>query len=138
MDTQTVKSIVVLTIIFGTGVVIAVSLFWMDYRKRTRALDVLKAYAERGEEPPASLLHALTGVAGSMPHVPGKPPTRATHLAHAAANTVFTVGLALLAWWRLSAFGETGPSVVVPILATLFFAASVAARLVGAYYTPDR
>ena len=138
MDSQTVKSIVVLTIVFGTGVVIAVSIIGMEYRKRTKALDVLKVYAERGEEPPATVFQALTGITGGTPHLPGKPPTRATHLAHAAGSTVFTIGLAWLAWWRFSAFGETGPSVVVPILASLFFAASVAARLVGAYYTPDR
>ena len=137
MDSRIAGQIMVVSLVFGAGVIIAVSIAWLEYRKRTRALDVLRIYAERGEEPPASVSQTLTSLSG-YPSAAKAPWTRGRFLSHAAPNTIFAVGLAGLAWWRFSAFGETGASVVVPSLAALFFAASLAAQLVGAYYAPDR
>jgi hypothetical protein len=138
MDSGNVVPVVVLTLVFVSGVVITVSIVWMEHRKRTRALDVLRLYAERGEEPPAPVLQALTSVSGQAQAPAPAAATRGRHMARAAGNAVLAVGLAGLAWWRLSAFGETGPPVVVACLAALFFAGGLAARLVGAYYAPDR
>jgi hypothetical protein len=120
-------------IIFGTGVIIVVSIAWLEYRKHTKVLDVLRVYAERGEEPPAAVVQALTAVFGK-PATPPAPTPRSWHLAHVAANAVFTVGLAGFARWRWAESGETGTLVIVTVLAALFFAAAMAARLVGAYY----
>ena len=64
MASGNVVQITVLCLVFGAGAVISVSIVWMEYRRRTRALDVLRAYAERGEEPPASVIEALTIVSG--------------------------------------------------------------------------
>ena len=92
------------------------------------------------------MTQALTWVSG-FPKAPpptdnkdrfGRPRTRGGFLAHAAANAVFAAGLSGLAWWRISASGEPGRGDIVAILAALFFAASVAAQLVGALYAPDR
>jgi hypothetical protein len=138
MNSGNAVPITVLILVFVAGVIIAVSIAWMEYRKRTRALDVLRIYAERGEEPPASVIQTLTNVSGTPQVRPRTPPTRGGHLSHAAPNAIIAVGLAGLAWGRLSAFGETGAAVVVPSLVALFFAGSRAARLVGAYYAPDR
>lgn len=138
MDSETVVQMTVLIAVFVAGAVITVSILWLEYRRRTRALDVLRAYAERGEEPPASVIQALVSTSGHTPPAPKTPPTRGGHLAHAAANAVFTAGLAGLAWWRIAAFGETGGGVSLVLLAALFFAAGLAARLVGAYYAPSR
>jgi len=80
----------------------------------------------------------LTKAAGHLPPAPRTPPTRGGHLAHAAANAVLAAGLAGLAWWRISAFGESGGGVGIALLAALFFAAGLAARLVGAYYAAAR
>lgn len=135
MDSNHQFTIALLIVVFATGAVITVSILWLVFRGRMRALDVLRAYAERGEEPPASVIDA---VQGQPRPAPAKPQTRGGHLAHAAGSAIFAVGLAGLAWWRISAFGETGGGVGVALLAALFFAASVAARLVGAYYAPDR
>jgi hypothetical protein len=132
---------IALILVFGTGFAIPVSISWFEHRTRTKALDVLRVYAERGEEPPASVTGALTAVSGWARKPEGtatERPTRGTHLAHAAANTVFAAGLPGLAWWRFSTSGKADAWVIVITLAALFFAASAAARLVGAYYAPDR
>jgi hypothetical protein len=120
-------------IIFGSGIAIVVSIAWLEYRKHTKVLDVLRIYAERGEEPPAAIIQALTAVSGKLT-TPPKPTPRSSHLAHAAANAVFTVGLGAFAWWRLVDTGEGGTLVIVCIFVALFFAAGMVARLVGAYY----
>jgi hypothetical protein len=138
MESKDIFSAVILCLVFVAGVAIVVSIVWLEHRKRTRALDVLRLYAERGEDPPASVIQALTNVSGRPPAAPPAPTTRGHHLAHAAGNAVFTVGLAALVWWRVSAFNDTSTGVAVAILAALFFAAGLAARLVGAYYAPDR
>jgi hypothetical protein len=140
MTGENVTGLVVVILVLGTGVAIAVAIAWFDHRTRTRALDVLRVYAERGEEPPASVVQALTPISG-WPRQPAatapKRSTRGRCLAHAAANTVFAGGLSWLAWWRFSTSGDAGPGVIVAILVALFFAAALAAQLVGAYYAPD-
>jgi hypothetical protein len=68
----------------------------------------------------------------------GRPRTRGGFLAHAAANTVFAAGFSTFAWWRYSDLGEASTGVIVSIFVGMFFAASMAAQLVGAYYAPDR
>jgi len=133
-------------LVFGTGIVIAVGIAWLDHRTRTKALDVLRVYAERGEEPPSSVIQALTSVSG-FPKVPppadnedrlGRPRTRGSFLAHAAADAVFAAGFAGFVWWRYADLGEASTGVMVCIFVGLYFAASMTARLVGAYYTPHR
>jgi hypothetical protein len=148
MAGQNVAAFVVVLLVLGTGVSIVAVIAWFDHRTRTRALDVLRVYAERGEEPPPSVTQALTAVSGGHRKGPdptdytrdrlGRPRTRGGYLTHAAPNAVFAAGFAGLAWWRLSATGEAGTGVIVAILAALFFGASVAAQLVGAYYASDR
>ena len=122
-----------LIVIFGSAIVIVMSIAWLDYRKHTKVLDVLRVYAERGEEPPPAVVQAVTGVSGRSA-APAAPTPRSWHLAHVAANAVFTAGLGGFAWWRFGQTGEAGTLVIVTIFAALFFAASTAARLVGAYY----
>lgn len=140
MDSQII--ITILFLVFGTGVAIPVSIAWLEHRTRTRGLETLRIYAERGEEPPASVIEAVTTVTnvyGRPPQTrPATPQTRGNHLAHAAASTVIAAGLAGLVWWRVSAYDEKGPGIVVGILVALFFAGSAAARLVYAYYAPDK
>ena len=133
--------VVVVTIVVGLGVAIPISAIWSEHRTRTRALEVIRVYAERGEEPPPSIVQALTH--GSGWAYKGEPPakkpqTRGGHLAHAAGNVVFAVGLAGFAWWRIATLGEADTLAIIVVFVALFFAAGLAARLVGAYYAPDR
>ena len=146
MTGENVTAFFVLIIIFGTGIAIAVSIAWFDHRTRTRALEVLRVYAERGEEPPSSVLQTLTSVSGWPRKVDatekhdrlGRPYTRGSFLAHAAADAVFAAGFSSFAWWRYSDLGEASTGVMVSIFVALYFAASTAARLVGACYAPAR
>ena len=146
MAAKDILGLVVLILCLATGITIALLGAWFDHRTRTRTLDVLRVYAERGEEPPPSVTQALTSVSGwpKAPAAPdnrdriGRPRTRGGFLAHAAANTVFAAGFSWFAWWRYADLGEASTGVIVSILVAMFFAASVAAQLVGAYYAPGR
>ena len=148
MNAKDIMGLLVVMLVVGMGVSIPILVSWFDHRTRTKALDVLRAYAERGEEPPPSVAQALMSVSGwpraPLPRVDdnrdriGRPRTRGGFLAHAAANTVFAGGFSWFAWWRYTDLGEASTGVIVSILVGMFFAASVAAQLVGAYYAPDR
>jgi hypothetical protein len=146
MTTANVQLMILLGICFGAGVAIAISAVWFDHRTRARALDVLRVYAERGEEPPSSVIQALTSVSGFPKGPPpadnedrlGRPRTRGSFLAHAAADAVFAAGFSGFVWWRYADLGEASTGVMVAIFVGLYFAASMTARLVGAYYTPHR
>jgi hypothetical protein len=141
MDSHTVINITFLCFVFGTGIAIPVSIAWLEHRTRTKGLETLRIYAERGVEPPASVIEAVTTVTnvyGRPQHLPRPPQTRGNHLAHAAAGTVITVGLVGLVWWRVSAYNEKGVGIIIGILVALFFAGSVAARLVYAYYASSK
>jgi hypothetical protein len=148
MDAKNISGLVAIFLVMGAGISIPLLFMWFDHRTRTKALDVLRVYAERGEEPPLSVTQALTWVSGWPRKAPdstddtrdrlGRPRTRGGFLAHAAANTVFAAGFLTFASWRYSDLGGASTGVMVAIFVGLFFAASVAAQLVGAYYAPDR
>lgn len=142
MTGENVTATILLSIVFGTGIVIAVSMAWLQYRTRMRALDVLRIYAERGDEPPASVTEALAAVgSGHQPsRAPGMGaapvPTRANHMAHVAANFIALLGSAAVAWWQLPATGEPRALMIFAVTAAIFFAMATAARLVSAFTTP--
>jgi hypothetical protein len=119
---------------------------WVEYRSRSQALDVLRVYAEKGQEPPASVTSAIGAVASAgTPFISAAPapagafskPTREKHLAHVAGSVVCGLGAAGVAWWRMPDDGEPGALVIWAVVFAIFFAGSVAARLVGVFTTPS-
>jgi hypothetical protein len=119
---------------------------WVEYRSRSQALDVLRVYAEKGQEPPASVTSAIGAVASAgtpfMNAAPGSAgavskPTRENHLARVAGSVVFGLGAAGIAWWRMPENGEPGALVIWAVIFAIFFAGSVAARLVRVFTTPS-
>jgi uncharacterized membrane protein HdeD (DUF308 family) len=119
---------------------------WVEYRSRSKALDVLRVYAEKGQEPPASVTSAIGAVASAgTPVINAAPapagafskPTREHHLAHVAGSVVCGLGAAGIAWWRMPDSGEPGALVIWAVVFAIFFAGSVAARLVGVFTTPS-
>jgi hypothetical protein len=118
---------------------------WVDYRSRSKALDLLRFYAEKGEEPPASVTEAVAAVGarhrprmGASPG-PGtrSPSTRADHLARVAINIVGALGWAGIAWWRLPASGDPGALVIIAVILAIFCTGMVAGHLVGVFTTPS-
>jgi hypothetical protein len=118
---------------------------WVEYRSRSKALDLLRVYAEKGQEPPASVTAAIAAVASvdapfgnAAPPPAGafSKPTRENHLAHIAGSVVCGLGAAWIAWWRWPADGEPGALVMWAVVIAIFFAGSIAARLVGVFTTP--
>ena len=118
---------------------------WVEYRSRSKVLDLLRVYAEKGEEPPASVIEALIAVStGRNPGIGVAPapgaapmPTRAYHLARVATNIVGVVGWIGIAWWRMPHGGDPGWLVIVAVIAAIFCAGLVAAHLVGVFTTPS-
>lgn len=119
---------------------------WVEYRSRSQALGVLRVYAEKGQEPPASVTGAIAAVASAgAPFANAAPApagavsraTRENHLAHLAGSVVCGLGAAAIAWWRMPDNGAPGPLVMWAVVVAIFFAGSAAARLVGVFTTPS-
>jgi hypothetical protein len=137
LDAGQISVMIMVSLFLATGVIIAVLITWSEHRSRAKALDVLRVYAERNEEPPPTVVQALMGVNRPVPHGPKPPPSRGHHLAHAAANVVFVLGAIGIVWWKAPDPDNPGGFVIFAILAGLFFAAGAAARFVGAIYARE-
>ena len=77
-DYRHVVPLIVVSMFLVPVAIAAVLAMWFQHRSRMKALDVLRVYAERNEEPPASVTQALTGVG---PHLPQARPSRLRHAA---------------------------------------------------------
>jgi hypothetical protein len=131
--------LLILGMVFCTGIIITVGVVWLQNRTKMRAIELLKIYAEKGQEPPASVLEAVHKVnwpPGVASPPPPRPPTRGDHLSHVAGSVVLSAGAAGIAWWRYQT-GEPGALMVLAIIAAVFFAGAAAARLVAALTTRD-
>ncbi len=141
-DPNILMTIAILVTVFTFGAVIAISVTWLQSRSKIKAIEVLKAYAERGEEPPPAVADALARInwpfgAASGPPVP-QPATRSVHLQHFAGSVVLTLGALAVIWWQAPAPREhPGWLMVTAIFVAVFFAAAAAARAVAAVTTPD-
>jgi hypothetical protein len=123
-------------------VLIVVGIAWFQHRSRSKALDLLRGYAEKGEEPPAALVEALDALAAWGPgpkprNAPTPKPTRTDHLTHVAGSVVISLGSIWVAWWRMPDEGEPGALVIIAVIVAIFFAGAAAARLVAALGTPS-
>lgn len=141
MDHSAQVTGVVLAIVFVSGIIITLGVTWLQQRSKIKAIEVLKTYAERGEEPPAAVMDAVTRInwpPGMPAPQPPRRPTRGEHLSHVAASTVLALGGAGVAWWRATAGrGAPEPLLVIAIIVAVFFAGAAAARLVAALTTGD-
>ena len=115
---------------------IVIFTLWMPFQAKLKAIEVLKSYAERGQEPPASVLDAINQIGRPPPPPQPHRPTRSEHLTHVAGSTVLSLGAAGVVWWRAHQ-ADPGALMVWAIVVAIFFAGAAAARLVGAITTRD-
>jgi hypothetical protein len=142
-ETEVFLPIVVLLIIFTAGTIIPISITLIQNRTKMKAIEMLKAYAEKGQEPPPGMLDAVNRLNWPVP--PGPPPTpwgkqsRGEHLSHVAGGIPLILGGAAVIWWRApyQQGDHVGPLMVAAVIATIFFTGSTAARLVAAIYASD-
>ena len=107
----------------------------MVEKKGERATEVLKIYAERGEEPPQSVIDALVGSATAWTP---KPDTRGRHFSEFASCCVFAIGAGAIAWWQAPAPGHPpGALMILAIVVALIFAAGAVSHMVTALQIRD-
>jgi hypothetical protein len=134
--------IAVLTIIFTAGTIIPLGITWLQQRTKILAFEVLKIYAERGQDPPASVLEAVNRI--NWPFPPGAPPprpmrdqSRGEHLSHVAGSVGLAGGAGLVIWWLAhDSQHRLEWLFITAIFVAIFFTASGLARLVAALTTP--
>jgi hypothetical protein len=137
--------IAILLIVFTAGTIIPIGITWLQQRTKTKAIEVLKIYAEKGQEPPASVLEAVNRI--NWPFPPGAAPpaprpwsemSRSEHLSHLAGSWGLAVGSGLVIWWLTS---SPQPRLewllITAIFTAVFFTAAGAARLVAALAAKD-
>lgn len=141
-----VLTIIILVIVFSAGTIIPTTVTWLQQRTKMKAIEMLRIYAERGVEPPASVLDAVNRINWPFPPGTQQPPpprpmreqSRAEHLMHLAGNIGLGIGSALVIWWLAT---EPQPRLewllITAIFTGIFFFASAAARLVGALTAHD-
>ena len=128
---------VAMAIVFPFVAVIVIAPIAMQLRAKLKAFEVLKIYAERGEEPPAAILDAVNQI-GRHPAPPARKPSRGEHLTHVAGSVVLAIGAAGIAWWRAPEPHANPSSLMVfAVIVAIFFTAAAAARLVAALTTGD-
>jgi hypothetical protein len=142
-STDVFLPIAVLSIIFTAGTIIPVGITWLQQRTKTRAIEVLKIYAERGQDPPANVLDAVNRINwpfpanGAPPPKPMRDQSRSEHLSHFAGSVGLAGGAGVVLWW----LGQTQQPrfewlFITAIFVAIFFTASGLARLVAALTTP--
>jgi hypothetical protein len=135
--------IAILLIVFTAGTIIPIGITWLQQRTKMRAIEVLKVYAEKGQEPPASVLETVNRI--NWPFPPGAPPpkpmreqSRAEHLSHLAGSWSLAIGSGLVIWWLAH---DPHPRLewlmITAIFTAIFFTAAGAARLVAAVSAGD-
>lgn len=137
--------IAVLVIVFTAGTIIPIGITWLQNRTKMRAIEVLKIYAEKGQEPPASVLDTVNRINwpfpsnGAAPPRPMREQSRAEHLTHVAGSVCLAGGSAIVLWWQASELhgGQPGWLMITAIFTTIFFTGAAAARLVAALTAGD-
>lgn len=113
--------------IFGMGV--GAWAIWNEYSRQKKALEVLKVYAEKGQEPPESVLEVLTRASTPTPR------RSRSALSRAVFFGVLTVGFAFMAVWT---HANSGPFQFVTgwSIAAIALGALCASNLVAALTKP--
>ena len=144
MASEVFLPIAVLMIVFTAGTIIPIGITWLQSRTKMRAIEVLKTYAEKGQEPPASVLDAVNRMNSPFPQgaqpapKPMREQSRGEHLMHVAGSVGLALGAGAVIWWRAPLEHEhPGWLLITAVFVAIFFTAAAAARLVGAITADD-
>jgi len=109
------------------------------HRRRMKALEILKMYAEKGVEPPAAVSDPLLRELSAQPRrVLGEKSERARHLERFAFSLFMAGAAAGVAWWRMDSGGEPKWVFYAAVIAAVAFAAGALAALVAALISPGK
>lgn len=112
---------------------------WGMHRTNTRTLEVLRIYAERGEEPPPGVLAALPMPQQGAGRTPAAPRLgRSAHLEQFVYSAGMAAAAAGIAWWRIADGGGPQWVVYAAVIAAVVMGAGALARLVAALSTPPQ
>ena len=144
-DPGVLSAVIILIVIFTFGTIIALGVTWLQSRSKMKAIELLKSYAERGAEPPASVVEAIAKINWPFPSqgapqapLPWRRQTRADHLAHFAGAVGLALGGGAVILWRGPVeYQHPGWLLITAVFVAVFFAASALARLVGALTAGD-
>jgi hypothetical protein len=143
-ESEVFLPIAVLVIVFTAGTIIPIAITWLQTRAKIQAIEVLRIYAEKGQDPPASVLETVNRINwpfppnGAAPPKPMRDQSRGEHLTHVAGSVVLAAGSGLVLWWQLSQTqGRLEWLMITALFVTIFFSASAAARLVAALTAGD-
>lgn len=116
-----------------SGVLMSAWFGLLAHRHRVRTLEVLKSYAERGEEPPAAVLAAMvTSFSAPQAHSqPAAPMSRRSHLDHFILNACLAVAAAGVAWWRISDGGGPQWLAIAAVIFAAFLGAAAVAGMIA-------
>jgi hypothetical protein len=108
---------------------------WSMHRYSIRMFAILRAYAERGEEPPAAVLEALKPPERKSGPVALEPKTRrVAQLEHFVLGLTFAAAAGAVAWWRDDAGGPQW-LVYAAVIAAVVMGAGAIGRLIAALST---
>lgn len=123
------------TVIPALGIIIGGVAIWAEHRRRVAALQVLKAYAERGEEPPQAVLASLNQAVASNAPDDG---TSETGWRKFAFFIVMSGGFGAVCLWTHSWGADGGLLTIGFGVASFVMAALAASKLVQALTGPKK
>lgn len=126
-------------VFFAVAIVLTIGIFaylgTLEHRRRMRALDILKMYAEQGEEPPALISERLSEQILDPEKSPSLDEKRRGALMRGFSGQVYAgCATAGIAWWILA---DNGPlwAFIIMSCGTAFFAINALGMLLGALAT---
>lgn len=104
------------------------------HRQRMKALEILRAYAEKGGQPPPEVTELLLKP-GTEPDAKWKSTARGSLLNTFGIHLFIACIFGTVAWWRIDAVSPRWP-IYVTVGAAVFFGGLALAQLVAALKSP--
>jgi hypothetical protein len=107
----------------------------LTYRGRMRALEILRIYAEKGEEPPPSVAEPLLRQLSEAGQA-RRASARAQRLSQLVSSLFIAGAAGAIAWWRLSATGRADLAFYLAVAIAVTCAAGSVGQLAAVILSP--